>query len=271
MELVVDTGPDRRDADAPVVVLLHGQPGGAGDWERVVPFLADDHRVLAVHRPGYAGDPSAATTWTGNVVALVALLDRLRVPAATLVGASWGGGVALAAAAGHPARVSGLVLAGSVGAPAAVNWIDRVMAWPPLARPGVAALRHTSPRLTGLLARSSGSRLDSEARLVLDAGLVRLAGVRGWDAALAEQRFLLDDTAELADLLGDVRTPAVVLAGRRDRYVPYRASADLAAALPAAELVSLEAGHLLPLEAPAAIADGVRMLTGVQPKEQPAA
>jgi pimeloyl-ACP methyl ester carboxylesterase len=39
------------------VVLLHGQPGSAADWDPVVPLLTG-LQVLVPSRPGYDGTPA---------------------------------------------------------------------------------------------------------------------------------------------------------------------------------------------------------------------
>src|ERR1700712_3116088 len=108
-----DEGPRAAPTDptagpAPIVVLLHGQPGTAADWYRVVPLLSRDHRVIAVDRPGYCGEPSEARDWVGNADALLAMLDELGLEKVTLVAASWAGGVAVETARKARERVSGI-------------------------------------------------------------------------------------------------------------------------------------------------------------------
>ena len=52
----------------PVVVMLHGQPGGARDFDRVLPLLGG-LSVLVPDRPGYDGTP--AEGFLGNARAVV--------------------------------------------------------------------------------------------------------------------------------------------------------------------------------------------------------
>ena len=132
----VDEGPRRQfpqrppDAGAsPVVVLLHGQPGTAGDWYRVVPLLSTDHRVIAVDRPGYTGDPILARDWSGNADALLGMLDDLGIEKCALVAASWAGGIAVDVAARVPERLRGsAAFAASVGGGGAITVFDRLAA-----------------------------------------------------------------------------------------------------------------------------------------------
>ena len=46
-------------ADKDPVLLLHGQPGGAGDWDHVIAALDRQVRAIAIDRPGWDGQSRA--------------------------------------------------------------------------------------------------------------------------------------------------------------------------------------------------------------------
>src|ERR1700712_1587714 len=143
----IDEGPRAAPTDptagpAPVVVLLHGQPGTAADWYRVVPLLSPDHRVIAVDRPGYCGEPSEARDWAGNADALLAMLDDLGLAKGVLVAGSGGGGVAVGAPRRAPERISGIVFVAAVGGTGAITWLDRLIAWRPISAIGARLAPH---------------------------------------------------------------------------------------------------------------------------------
>ncbi|HEY2006225.1 MAG TPA: alpha/beta fold hydrolase, partial [Solirubrobacteraceae bacterium] len=102
--------PGTPPTDAPAVVLLHGQPGSARDWDRVVAALGSGVRPIAVDRPGWDGR-SRARDLPGNAQAVFELLDTRGIERATLVGHSLGAAIAVWAAVEHPERVAALVLA----------------------------------------------------------------------------------------------------------------------------------------------------------------
>src|SRR5207253_1338960 len=118
--------------EGPAVVLIHGQPGSGADWSRVVERLQDDFRVVTPDRPGYGDTGGPAGGMVDNADAIVSLLDRLDIEAATVVGHSWGGGVALLLAHRHPDRVRGLVLVASIGPLFRPSPLDRLLALPAL-------------------------------------------------------------------------------------------------------------------------------------------
>ncbi|GAA5169425.1 alpha/beta fold hydrolase [Pseudonocardia eucalypti] len=107
-----EAGADHSDS----VVLLHGGgPGasGASNFGRNVPVFAGSFRTLLVDQPGYGrSDPPTgeAHYFTESADALAALLDKLGIEKAHLVGNSLGGGTAARFALRHPDRADRLVL-----------------------------------------------------------------------------------------------------------------------------------------------------------------
>jgi pimeloyl-ACP methyl ester carboxylesterase len=262
----IDEGPRAAArADAPVVVLLHGQPGTARDWYRVVPLLSSDHRVIAVDRPGYAGNPTLARDWKGNAEALIQMLDELSIPQVLLVGASWAGGVAVEAAIQAPERIAGIVFVASVGGGGAITRLDRIVALPPVLAIGARLAQHTGVGLAAPLSRASGSRLDEQAVREARLSLAVWRERRVWTAAAREQRYLIRDDESLRTAVPRVDVPAIVIQGTRDITVPPRAGGALAAALPQGRLVSIAAGHMVAFEEPGAVAAAVRSLTAELP------
>jgi len=92
--------------DGPRVVLVHG--GGApgfGAFETQLP-LADRWHLVAPHRLGYEGSPDVDEDWSKDAPLIAELLDQ----GAHLLGASYGGTVAMLAAQQRPGAVRSLTL-----------------------------------------------------------------------------------------------------------------------------------------------------------------
>jgi pimeloyl-ACP methyl ester carboxylesterase len=246
------------------VVLLHGQPGTGADWQQVADRLPDDLDVVAADRPGYGASPQPAGGFAAGARAVIAELDARGIDRAVLVGHSYGGGVALAAAQLAPERVEALVLLASVG-PGCLTWADwvlaapgsgeflAVMAWqltPPLARAALAALCRVRRRPLGP---------DEAVNWQTWAGAHRDHGPV-WRSFLTEQRALLRELRGLTAALPAVTQPVLLVGDPHDMIVPVRSTQRLAAALPGARVVMLDGpGHHLPRRAApqisAAIAD----------------
>lgn len=249
-----------------MALLVHGQPGQGSDWENVAVDLTSSNRVLVPDRPGYGRTGGRAVGLAANADSLDRLLDDKGVDSATVVGHSYGGGVALAMALRHGDRVGALVLVSSVGTGRSIGPYDRLLGLPVLGEGLAFAGLELSRRLLPPLRRRSAQlppavgswlRAIPEPSVASDEG--RRHGGETWRSFVTEQRALLAETPSLEAGLGSVQVPTAVVAGRRDRLVPARASAELAEAIPGAELVWLAGvGHLLPQEAPGPLVEIVR-------------
>jgi pimeloyl-ACP methyl ester carboxylesterase len=116
----------------PAVLLLHGWSCDGTDWSWLAADLADDHRVIVVDQRGHGGSSPTAGPFGARILAedAAAVLRRLGIERAIVIGHSMGTIVASALAVEHPDLVSALVLADPVyGQP------DEVL------EPVVAALR----------------------------------------------------------------------------------------------------------------------------------
>jgi pimeloyl-ACP methyl ester carboxylesterase len=243
------------------VVLLHGQPGSPADWQLVTGRLPAQLHAVAADRPGYGSSRLPAGGFAANARAVLDDLDSRGITGAVLVGHSYGGGVALAAASLAPSRVAAVVLLASVGPGCVTGW-DRL-----LAAPGAGQLcALVAWRLTPWLARARlagiawrrGRPLGPDEHVNWQVWGHAGHGHPLWSTFLTEQRALLRELDELEDALPSVRAPVLVLADPRDTIVPFETARRLVRALPDARLQVVEgAGHHLPRRAPEAVADAI--------------
>jgi len=95
----------------PPVVLLHGLFGSASNWGAVARHLEPHYHVLAVDLRNHGQSPHHADSGYAVMVDdVLGVLDARGIAAATLVGHSMGGKVAMQLALNHPIRVAGLVV-----------------------------------------------------------------------------------------------------------------------------------------------------------------
>jgi pimeloyl-ACP methyl ester carboxylesterase len=119
-EIWVETGYGKihgmSAGEGPLVLALHGwsQRNGWHTWQPLLAPLAEaDFHAVSVDLPGWGESPGPATreiTLELAVAVVVELLDALDAETATLMGKSWGGGIALQTALDHPERVEKLIL-----------------------------------------------------------------------------------------------------------------------------------------------------------------
>lgn len=97
----------------PLVVLLHSSVAGARQWRRLVERLSGTYHVKAVNLFGYGRTPAWTAARPQTLADQAALVEAVLPDGAediALVGHSFGGSVAMQAAAGLGRRVSRLVL-----------------------------------------------------------------------------------------------------------------------------------------------------------------
>ncbi len=106
------------EGQGPVVIALHGLPGGARDWRWLGPAVAPALRLVRLELPGFGQTPRLAMPDPGFEARarwVLAFADALRIERFAVMGHSIGGPLAMALAGLAPGRVSRLALVASVG------------------------------------------------------------------------------------------------------------------------------------------------------------
>lgn len=99
----------------PVVLLLHGTPGGIDQAEIManVQQLNDNYNLIAISRPGYLkSDIATGGLAVAEAISIISLLDHLEIQQVIIQGYAAGAISALYAAALAPLRVTKLILFG---------------------------------------------------------------------------------------------------------------------------------------------------------------
>ncbi len=235
-----DSGP--APAGGPPLVLVHGAGGTRRHWPEEVRALPG-RRVIALDLPGHGGSPGPAPdSVAGFARSVLGLLDALGLETAVVAGHSMGGAVALTLALTAPARVAGLILCGTGARLRVSPAVLQATADPAaLAQAADAMARWSFGSLAGPALR----------REFVEGLLANAPGVVHGDFAAC-------DAFDVMARLGEIRAPALVVCGTEDRLTPPKYSEHLRDHLQGARLELVPgAGHLVMLEAPAAVARAV--------------
>ena len=109
---------DEGKSEKPTIILLHGFNGSLFNFERLVPLLADDFRLISIDLPGFGLTGATVVgdyTTEGFMDAITKLTGELGVKNFSIAGNSMGGGVAWRYALEYPEKVENLILLASSG------------------------------------------------------------------------------------------------------------------------------------------------------------
>ncbi len=246
---------ERGDGEQ-TLFFLHYFGGSSRTWQPVMERLADDCRCLALDLRGWGNSdavPEAACRVEDMAEDARQIIAALGLTRYTLVGHSMGGKAALALAADPPPGLEQLLLvAPSPLSPEPMTDADRTSM---KAAYGSEAASHETLAKIACLPLSP----DTEATVIADNLRASRAAWEAWADIGSKQ--------DLSALAPRILVPTHVLSGTGDAVLPPDVQQrEVIARIPGATLTTVpDAGHLLPLEAPAVVADWVSAQLGTRP------
>ena len=252
-----DAGPiEYAEKGAGIPLLsIHGAGGGFDQGlTNAAELVGDDFRIIAPSRFGYLRTPVPQdTSPAAQADAHAALLSKLKVPKAIVVGVSAGARSAIEVAVRHPDMVASLILI----VPGTYS---------PASPVSIGASRGN--RLAFWVVNAGGDFAWWAAENIAPSMLIRFLGVRPELVAAAPQaerdrvmsivksieplslRFPginIDSTTELRELpLGKITAPTLIISARDDGFNTLPAAELTASKIPKAKLIVYETGgHLL--------------------------
>jgi non-heme chloroperoxidase len=238
---------ERGAPDGAPIVFLHGVTDSCRSFERVLPLLPPHLRAFAISMRGHgdSGRPSAGYRLTDMSGDLLAFMNAMRLPSATIVGHSMGASIAQRFAIDRPSRVSALVLMGAFATFQGEGLRDFVTA-------SILPLRDPiAPSFARAWQQSTLARPMDPTHL--EAVILETLKVPAFVWHAAFEGFL--QTADMVDALRAVTVPTLLMWGDRDTYADRTGQERLLAAIPDSRLVVYEAaGHAFHWEDPATCA-----------------
>ena len=245
--------------EGPVLVLLHGMAGSCEAWKRVVPGLARDFTLVVPDLLGHgeSAKPLGEYSISGHANVIRDLLAALGHERATLVGQSFGGGVAMQFAYQYPEHCERLVLVSSGGLGREVSPLLRALSipgaehvFPLFCSP---PLRDAGRRVIGWLGslglrpapaveetwRSYASLADGDTRRAFFRTLQSVIDAGGQSVCATDRLYLA------------AHVPTMILWGSNDPIIPVSHAHATHAAIPDSRLEIFDGvGHFPHCEAP---------------------
>ena len=249
LQVYAATGNRQPDPEKETIVFIHGTGQDHTIW--VLPtryFARHGKNVLALDLPGHGRSEGPLLESIEEVADwVVAVLDETGLSQAAVVGHSMGSLVAIAAAARHPDRIRAIALV-SASVPMPVN--DFLLK-------SAQENKQVAIDILNFWGFSKSAQLGGNAtpgNWMLGGGM-RLMEKAGPGVIFNDLRACNSYIDGLSDA-AQVRCPALLIVGERDKLTPTRASKAVIEALPNATVVTLPgAGHALLSERPDPVLD----------------
>ena len=192
------------------LVLIGGLANDLSEWEWMIDWCAQTHRVLAFDNRGAGRSDKPDAPYSIPMMAndTDGLMEAVGMSHATVIGVSMGGRIALDLALEHPQRVGRLIL--------------------------------VSTRATARLPGAPTSRMEM-------LGIVGTLLFRGKHPqpryAFTRQREA-SRAYDCSERLGEIHVPTSILHGRRDRIAPLREAERMRHGIAGSQIVTFGGGHL---------------------------
>jgi pimeloyl-ACP methyl ester carboxylesterase len=240
------------------VLLIHGFGTSTYTWRHIAPELALNHRVIAVDLKGFGqSDKPFDTRYSVSDQAelLAQFIEDHGLRDLTVVGHSFGGGVALRLVLDHDQRLEGrikkLVLLDSIAYPQHIPVFFRLLDMPIVSHLGVSMVPPiVQTRVALRIAYFDDNKIDPEEVETYAAPLRTAAGKHA--IIYSAREIVPQDLEAVAESYKSITLPTLILWCDHDRIVPLEVGLKLRRTLPNSSLrLVQECGHMPQEEQPA--------------------
>lgn len=261
---------DEGVSNRPVIVFLHGMNGSLFNFERLVPFLKDDFRLISLDFPGFGlTGPIPSNDYSRNsfIETINQLTDHLDISNFSLAGNSMGGGIAWRYALRYPEKVESLILLSSSGVFSKENREDNQIetrdspwVWSLMKSTAVNyLLTYYTPKFfatQGLRASVFNQDIATQELAYQFHELTLLNGSRKAILSMFSKRSRDFDSV---DILQYIKAPVLVIHGKEDNIIPFESSSVFVQNIKDVEFkIYANVGHLPMYEVPLKVSDDIK-------------
>lgn len=248
----------RRAGEGPVLLLLHGIAGSSRTWVPAMELLRRDYTVLAPDFLGHgkSAKPLGDYSLGNHAAGMRDFLHILGIERVTVVGQSFGGGVAMQFAYQFPERCERLVLVDAGGLGREVSWMLRLLTLP--------AAEYVLPLIFSVPLRNVG---ESVIGFLRERGIRHARAAEMWQsfssltepanrqAFVRTMRAVIDPSGQSVSAMDRLylaaNMPTLIVWGDRDRIIPPIHAYKAHEAIPNSRLAMMEGvGHFPQVEEP---------------------
>ena len=233
-----------RGAGTPSLLFLHYFAGSSASWSEVMSHLQQTAHCIALDLPGFGdSEPIDDRTVEAAAVVIAEMICQLDLQRYSLIGHSMGGKIALALASTQPPGLQSLILL----APS-----------PPTPEPIADSERSRLLKTYGDRAAAEETARKITAQALSDTAFEQIIRDNLRTSQVAWQAWLeCGSQQDISSAMAAIKVPVLVIVGAEDTAIPQSLlQREVVDAIADARLVVVpNVGHLLPIEAPQAIAE----------------
>ena len=252
--------------EGPPLLLIHGFGTNIFTWRHLAPDLARDHRVIAVDLKGFGkSDKPLDERYSAADQAdlLAQMIEERNLRDLTLIGHSYGGGIALLLALQDDDRVKGriakLVLLDTIAYAQTMPTFFKMLDMPVVSQIGVRAVPSSFQVEVALkIAYFDDDKIDEEE---VNAYSEPLETAEGKHAMIHSARQIVPpDLESISARYKTIELPTLILWCDHDRIVPLDVGLKLRRTMPNSKLrIISECGHMPQEEQPEAVLSEIRL------------
>ena len=261
---------DEGDLYKPAIILLHGFNGSLFNFERMVPLLSKEFRLISIDLPGFGltgAIPSMDYSTQNSILVINELTKHLGVEEFSIAGNSMGGGIAWRYALENPEKTQSLILLASSGIYSSEERLqieeserESPLVWKLMRSNFVSYfLSLYTPKFFATQGLKTSVYDLNLATDEIANQFHELTLMQGSREAILSRFSKQNYSNEKPDILKKIQAPTLIIHGREDNIIPFKSSINLDQYIQNSQLVIYpKIGHLPMYETPARVADDIK-------------
>ena len=261
---------DEGDLYKPAIILLHGFNGSLFNFERMVPLLSKEFRLISIDLPGFGltgAIPSMDYSTQNSILVINELTKHLGVEKFSIAGNSMGGGIAWRYALENPEKTQSLILLASSGIYSSEERLqieeserESPLVWKLMRSNFVSYfLSLYTPKFFATQGLKTSVYDPNLATEEIANQFHELTLMQGSREAILSRFSKQNYSNEKPDILKKIQAPTLIIHGREDNIISFKSSINLDQYIQNSQLMIYpKIGHLPMYETPARVADDIK-------------
>ena len=261
---------DEGDLYKPAIILLHGFNGSLFNFERMVPLLSKEFRLISIDLPGFGltgAIPSMDYSTQNSILVINELTKHLGVEEFSIAGNSMGGGIAWRYALENPEKTQSLILLASSGIYSSEERLqieeserESPLVWKLMRSNFVSYfLSLYTPKFFATQGLKTSVYDPNLATDEIANQFHELTLMQGSREAILSRFSKQNYSNEKPDILKKIQAPTLIIHGREDNIISFKSSINLDQYIQNSQLMIYpKIGHLPMYETPARVADDIK-------------